>query len=71
MKGKISDYNKLIVIAETYYYLKGDFTPQQLYNFIIANGFKFHSQWSAKQISLNLRRSSKFKINNKKFEVIA
>lgn len=70
MKGKISDYNKLIVIAETYYYLKGDFTSHQLYNFIITNGIKFHSQWSAKQISLNLRKSSKFRVNEKKFEVI-
>lgn len=73
MRGKIKDYDKLMVIAQTYFFLKGSFTTAQLYDFIVSNDFKFHSGVTKQGIGINLSRSSKFKKSEDfppKYEVI-
>ena len=62
MRGRIKDVDKMIIIAQTYSYMNGAFTARQLYNFIIANNFKFHSDFTAKRIGDNLRRNIKFDV---------
>lgn len=60
MIGKIKDVDKLIVIAETYSRIKGPFTANQLYDFLLQNNFKFHSDFTPRRIGVVLSRSSKF-----------
>ena len=61
MSGKIKDVDKLIIIAQTYSFLKGEFSVNELYNFIHKNNYKFHSDFTTKRIGSNISRSSKFK----------
>ena len=72
--GKITDYDKLVIIAQTYSYINGAFTPRQLLLFIQKYNYKFHSEISQRRITQNLKRSSKFDMikNGKtiKFEAI-
>lgn len=75
MGGRVKDIDRLIIIATTYYYLKGEFTSQDIYNFIISNKCGFHSVPSMRRIGVVLSRSSKFTSNkivkNKKvFEAV-
>ena len=63
----MKDIDKLIVIAQTYSYLKGSFTANQLYNFIQSSNFKFHTTgFSSIQIGRRLSRSSKFLVEEGK-----
>ena len=61
MKGKVKDYDKLMIIAQTYFYLRGSFTTNELYNFIVNHGFKFHSGPSRQGIGINISKSKRFK----------
>lgn len=54
------DRDKLIVIAQTFSYLRGSFTAHQLYDFIQGCDYKFHSDFSARQIGRQLSKSKKF-----------
>lgn len=60
MRGKIKDTDKLIVITETYFHIKGPFTANQLYDFLLDNDFKFHSDFTSRRIGVVLSKSSKF-----------
>jgi len=75
MTKAISDTDRLILIARVYSCLKGEFTSQQLYDFIIDNNLGFRCKPSIRVIGATLSRSSKFNstklIDNKKvFEVV-
>lgn len=73
MTGRtVRDRDKLLIIAQTYYYIKGRFTAHQLYSFLQSNDFKFHGNFSARQIGAILQRSNKFnriKGSTAKYEV--
>ena len=60
MSSKVKDMDRLMIIARTYYYLKGAFTSQELYDFILSNKFGFHSEPSVRGIGVVLSRSSNF-----------
>lgn len=72
----VADKDRLVIIARAYYYLKGDFTSHDLYNFIQKNNFGFRCVPSVRVIGAILSRSSLFnstkhnKNNMKVFEVI-
>lgn len=58
----MNDVEKLLVIAQTYSYIKGSFTSAQLYKFLQNYNFKFHSNGlTSRQIGRRLSNSSKFK----------
>lgn len=58
----MKDVDKLIVIAQTYSYMKKKpFSSSQLYSFINECNFKFHSEFSSKHIGIILSRNKKFK----------
>lgn len=61
MTRGMRDFDKLMTIAQTYSYIKGSFTAKELYEFIRQNNYKFHSDYTSKQIGLNLSKSIKFK----------
>lgn len=70
----MKDKDKLIVIAQTYSLLKGSFTAKQLYTFIQSYKFRFHSDFTTRQIGKQLTQSRKFNTlkdeNPVKYEVI-
>ena len=57
----MKDRDKLMTIAQTYSFIKGEFSAYQLYKFILEYNFKFHSDFTARSIGTHLSRSSKFK----------
>lgn len=61
--GNMKDKDKLVVIAQTYSFIKGEFTANQLHDFIQANNFKFHSGFTPKMIGRFLSRNDKFEKN--------
>lgn len=60
MGKAITDTDRLILIARVYACLKGEFTSQQLYDFITDNNLGFRSKPSVRVIAATLTRSSKF-----------
>lgn len=57
---RVTDKDRLVIIARTYYYLKGEFTSHDIYNFIQKNEFGFRSVPSVRVIGATLSRSSLF-----------
>jgi len=56
----VKDVDRLLIVARTYYYLKGEFTSEDIYNFILNNKFGFRSKPSMRRIGTVLSRSSIF-----------
>lgn len=60
MGDTVKDVDRLLIIARTYYYLKGEFTSEDIYNFILNNKCGFRSKPSMRRIGTVLSRSSIF-----------
>lgn len=57
----MKDRDKLMTIAQTYSFIRGEFSAYQLYKFIQEYNFKFHSSFTTRSIGTYLSRSSKFR----------
>lgn len=62
MRGSINDrdYEILIAIARTFYFLKGEFCPRDIYNLIAEHKFGIRKPMNTKSIGVILARSSLF-----------
>lgn len=56
----ITDTDRLLLVARVYFYLKGGFTSQELYDFIFDNNCGFRRTPSVRGIAATLTRSPKF-----------
>lgn len=63
---QLDDRERLITIAQTYSFIKGEFTAKMLYDFIMSNNYKFRTNGlTSRQIKTYVGSSKKFKITNK------
>ena len=58
----IKDKDKLVIIAQAYFYLKGAFTSKDISTFIKTNDFGFRSDPTITQIGALISRSRKFEV---------
>lgn len=56
----IKDRDKLVIIAQAYFHLKGEFSSSDIYNFIKENNFGFRSEPTVSQVGAFISRSRKF-----------
>lgn len=56
----VKDKSKLVIIAQAYSHLKGNFSSKELYNFIKTHDFGFRSEPTVTQIGAIISRSKKF-----------
>lgn len=56
----MKDLDKLLIIAQTYSYTNGRFSARQLYDFIQLHNYRFHSDYTTRQIGRFLKKNKKF-----------
>lgn len=72
MRGKINDrdYEILIAIARTFYFLRGEFCPRDIYNLIVGHKFGIRKPMTTRNIGIILARSSLFEKTRTKSHIV-
>ena len=57
----LSDYEKIVMIAQTYSFIHGEFSSRNIVNFVISHNFNFKSNGiTARVVTSYLNKSKKF-----------
>ena len=72
MRGRINDrdYTILITVARTFYFLRGEFSPRDIYSLIAGHKFGIRKPMSTRSIGAILARSSIFEKTRTKNHIV-
>lgn len=60
ISSKLTDAEKLILIAKTFSFIKGEFTSEQLFDFILNHNYSFKKEMGKIRIGRMIARSDDF-----------
>lgn len=64
--NRLTDIEKLCLIAKTFSYIKGEFTSEMIYDFLLNHDYTFKKEMDTGRIGVNIGRSKDFITKGKK-----